>query len=171
MAALRGEPLLKRWMRGLEFCREHASNVLGREATLKGAPPPVKARGTRWALVGRIAGFDTLMTYTELHRMFERWDDDERIAYAIGAYRLARITALCDGIETRGSIRRVTREYTIAEISPWEVMVSRARERTDPTIEHSFASLYDHDEHRTLVKALYVWIALEEATPIEFAPD
>lgn len=169
-AAARGEPLVKRWLRGLEFCREHLSEVVGRESILRAKAPPVAAKGTPWALVARFNGFDGQLTYTELHRALERWDDDDRIRHHIGARRISRMTVLYDGVETYGGTRRVKREFTLAEIAPWDVMVARALERTDPTSEESLVARYDSNRHRTRILALYVWLALDEAKEASWVP-
>lgn len=169
-AATRGEPAVKRWMRGLEFVREHLSEPIGRQLVLKGRPPPPAKKGTPWALVAMFGGWDGQGSYTELHQGLEAVDRDERIVNAIGKRRLARMTVLYKGVVSRGDRRRVEREFTLAEISPWEVMVSRALERTDPTVEDSLVARYDSDGVRTLIKAVFVWIALEEAREANFLP-
>lgn len=170
-AAARGEPLVKRWMRGLEFGRDHLTDIVGRQVNLRAKAPPVAAKGTPWALVARYNDFDSQLTYTELHRALERWDGDDRIRHNIGARRISRMTVLYDGVETYGGTRRVTREFTLAEIAPWDVMVARALERTDPTSEESLVARYDSNRHRTRILALYVWLALDEAKEATWIPN
>jgi hypothetical protein len=165
-AAAAGEPITKQWGRGLDRMRTHLSKPLGLELVLRTAAPPPAVKGTPWALIGRFAGFDRQAGYSELYAGLLDTRDDDRIEALIGRQRLCRITVRYEGVEVRGGSRRVEREFTLAEISPWEVCISRAVERCDPGSEEGLVAAYDQGPGRTLVRAVYVWIAMEVATDV-----
>lgn len=155
-----------RWMRALERMRVHLSDPIGRDLVLRAAKPPAATKGTPWALVARFAGWDGRASYSELYLGLKATEGDEQVERGIGARRYARIVVLYDGVEERGGSRRVEREFTLAEIAPWEFCISRAVERCNPDSEEGLVASYDQGKGRTLIRALYVWISAEEARDI-----
>ena len=161
------QSLTKQWLRGLERMRDHLSEPIGRELVLRAVPPPPAAKGTPWVLVGRFAGFDGLASYSELYLGLLATRDDDLVERDIGRQRLCRIAVRYDGVEVRGGRKRVERDFTLANIAPWEVAISRAVERCDPESEEGLVAAYDQGKHRTLVRAVYVWISAEEASAVD----
>ena len=143
--------------------REHLS--IYRETSLRAESPSSapKLRGTPWSLVARFGGWDGTMRYGTLYRALEAVDGDKKITKAIGERRLARLVVLYDGVEQRGGNRKVKREWTLSEIAPWDVALSRALERLNPEIEESITNLYDTGKFPTQVVALFVWLSVEQA--------
>lgn len=160
----------RRWLDGCERWRRHFGDVVGREALLKAGAPPSATKGTPWAMVARVSGFDGLMTWNAAFRGFERVRDDDRATELIGANRFCRISALYHGVESRGGARLVRRDFVLSEIAPYEVCLARALERLDPDSEESITAHYgEHTEFPTTVLALYLWISVDAAkTPPGF---
>lgn len=154
------------WFSGLERWRSHISDSIGRECILRAESPgkAPKLHGTPWALVARLSGFDGQLTYDRLWNALAEIDQDRKIIKAIHPRRLCRLVALYEGPSERGGTRMVKRDWTIAEISPYDVMLSRALERLDPGLGDSIAAGYGEAARKpTKVVSLYVWISVDKA--------
>lgn len=91
-------------------------------ATVKTTNAPGTKSRTPWMFLCDFS-FPSDTTYDELLDVLETWRDDGNIERLIRPQRLSRIQVRY--VTERGK----TGEYTLAEIGPWELVVSRAYQR------------------------------------------
>lgn len=91
-------------------------------ATVKTTNAPGTKSRTPWMFLCDFS-FPTDTTYDELLDVLETWRDDSNIERLIRPQRLSRIQVRY--VTERGK----TGEYTLAEIGPWELVISRAYQR------------------------------------------
>lgn len=128
----------------------------GTTADARSAPTSVHTR-TPWSMVVRFS-FPGGATYDDLFPVLRDWRDDRRIERAVGGDRLARIQVRYRNKKGRGS----KGEYTIAEIGPWELAVSRAMERVgirDNKHDAIIARYGAESDSPSVVEAILVWFS------------
>jgi len=124
-------------------------------ATVKTINAPGARSRTPWMFLCEFS-FPGDTTYDDLLDTMTVWRDDERIEKLIRAQRLSRIQARY--ITERGK----TGEYTLAEIGPWELVISRAVERVgirddrDPALVERYGR---DSEDPSEVGSLMVWFS------------
>lgn len=128
-----------------------------------GTGPVPNTKGTPWAVIGTIA-FEDSLDYAALNEGLLAVQGDDEITKLVGIDRFSRMAVLYDGPETKGSTRHVEREWTMSEIAPWDVCISRAVEMTAEDEPDSVQERYS----TTAVLALRVWLAHSEASPVPF---
>jgi len=122
-----------------------------------------RAKGTPWAVSGEIE-LGTAMDYAALGEAMEEIQRDAELTELVGVNRFARFAVVYEGPEARGSKRRVTRDWTLSEIAPWDVCTSRAAEQLGDGDGGSVAEKYS----TTAVLSLRVWFAHTEAESVPF---
>ena len=124
-------------------------------ATIKTARAPESKGFTPWTQIVTIKLPGAF--YGEAHDALGAFPVD-----AIGDRLLARVRMTYAGPSKRGARDRVTREVTIAEITPLDVAIHRARLALDPDDEDSIAGRYTSSQARTLE----IWISSARARSI-----
>ena len=122
-----------------------------------------RTKGTPWAVQGEIE-FGTAMDYAALGEAMEEIQRDAELTELVGVNRFARFAVVYEGPEVRGSKRRVTRDWTLSEIAPWDVCTSRAAEQLTGDDGGSVVEKYSS----TAVLSLRVWFAHTEAESVPF---
>lgn len=152
---------------GLEAIRDELSRVLGEpKITIKMRTPPPGRGRTPWAVVGEYRGFRVL--YEELWSAFAAIEASGKIERAVGSRTLARIAVIYSGAKKYGRKGRTKREWTIGEITPWDVVISRATLALDPDDEMGVSVRYGMDnpelvETATHAIGLNVWLSYDKA--------
>lgn len=156
------ETLADRLFGALELIRDIFARETGLGVTLQVKVPPITVRGTPWAVVGRFA-FDEEIYYPDLLLPFQAMEASGRLESKIGAQRLARV-------QSRYELRGKRFEYTLAEIGPWELVISRCVERCDPDgdREASLAARYTADDDDTgNISSILVWLSSVTASVLD----
>lgn len=120
IAAPKRDELTKRLLDAIDEMQDIAPGTI---AHVQDAPRSAFSR-TPWRMVARFA-FPRGTTYEDIFSILRDWRDDRRIEKKIGSDRLSRIQVLYKDRKGRGA----RSEYTLSEIAPWELAVSRASER------------------------------------------
>lgn len=121
--------------------------------------PPQTSR-TPWEHVARFGIRDG--TYEEVLLILETWEASKELARAVGKQRLARIQVRYTTGRGKGG------EYTLAEIGPWSLAISRAVERVGVRDDRdaSLVERYGSEGDTSQVDALLVWLSSWEASSL-----
>jgi hypothetical protein len=139
---------------------------------IKRAPEraPASKWSTVWATIAHYTGMRA--TYQELSEALASISPDhpeagrhaDSIARALGGARsLARISVTYSGPSALGGRDRVRREWTIGEISSWDVCTYRAATALDPEIDERAERYADPDQIGSLAVGLTIWISDQQA--------
>lgn len=145
----------------LEMMRDLFARELGIDVSLHARRPPAETRGTPWALVGKFA-LSERVYYEDLLLAFVAMEGSKRLESKVHPQRLARI-------QVRYRLRGKNYEYTLAEIGPWELVISRAVERCNPdgVLGDSLAMAYaEGDDETGHLSSVLVWLASIKATEV-----
>lgn len=140
------------------------------------------APGRGWTPWTLVATYTTPATaYPTLHAALQAVADDSKATKLIGSNTLARMIVTYEGRESYRDRRRCEREWTIAEISPYTIMLERALESTDPGPETDpeqidrdspIAARYSNKakdgEEITWVKSISLWLSSAAAEEVPF---
>lgn len=124
-------------------------------------PPPNVAR-TPWMIVVRFSSPGGT-SYNDVFQVLNDWQGSREIERGVGAQRLSRIQI--HYIADRGRHG----EYTIAEIGPWELAISRAVERVGirDDRDESLMERYGEDSSRqSEIDAIVVWFSSANASEV-----
>ncbi len=122
------------------------------DATISTARAPESQGHTPWSQIVTIQLRG--VRYADAHAALAAFPVD-----AIGARLLARVRLQYRGPRAQGARDRVSREVTIAEITPLDVALHRARLALDPDDPESLAGRYDTARARTIE----IWISSQRA--------
>jgi hypothetical protein len=127
--------------------------------------PPDSHGRTPWLIVVKFS-LPSGSTYDDVFEILRDWRDDRPIERLIGAQRLSRIQANFTTDRGRQG------QYTLAEIGPWSLVISRAVERVairdnrrDSLIARYGTSANKQDSPSS-ISSLYVWFSSNNAQRI-----
>lgn len=167
------------WDAALERMREHTAAVAGGatlavEEVRPSAAHPVQSerarrRGQRWDTpwhsIATITPADAL-AYEAMAEIFRMCEEDRQIyRWMSGGRTYSRIALDYDGPERRGSTTFVQRVWTVAEIGPWDVVISRAREQCDTEEDDTPGARYAES---TAINSWTVWLSTRQAEEVPF---
>lgn len=147
----------------LEMMRDLFARELGIGVTLQARTPPPRVRGTPWSIVGKFA-FQDEVFYEDLYLAFTAMERSRRLESKVGRQRLARI-------QSRYRLGGDRYEWTVAEIGAWELVISRAVERTDPNgvRRESVGVRYDATNADTgELTSILIWLSSVVAQEVDF---
>lgn len=130
-------------------------------ATVQAKEPPPNIARTPWILVVRFS-LPGGSSYDDVLAILIAWRS-RKIERLIGAQRLCRIQVRY--VTERG----VKGEYTLAEIGPWELAISRAYERVGirDDRDESLQERYGEDSSKKSdIDALLVWFSSADASEV-----
>jgi hypothetical protein len=111
----------KKTLAGLERVQDELTRSLGKQVQLDMRSPPAGKGRTPWVVVGKLKGFQT--DYETLSKALAQLDAQ---AGKLGKRRLARVRVTYRGVKKAGRRERTSREWTIGEIAPLDVALSRS---------------------------------------------
>lgn len=115
-----GKPSAKT-LAGLERVQDELTRSLGKQVQLDMRTPPAGKGRTPWAVVAKLKGFQT--DYETLSKALGQLDAQ---AGKLGKRKLARVKVTYRGVKKAGRRERTSREWTIGEIAPLDVALSRS---------------------------------------------
>lgn len=158
------------WLRAGEMIGEYLQAAAGGTVTMRAVDAPLAAKGTPWRIVIRWQPDRELgpWDYLDLWRALSGVEEDLEIERRIKPTRITRLAVSYRGARKLYDKRRgkKPREYTLGELGPWQVVISRAVALLNPQIEDSITSRYGSVQNETIpteVLALYLWISTKTA--------
>lgn len=139
----------------LDKMRERLEKQLGQDVTLTVRAPAPGSGRTPWSHVAKLSGFNA--DYDQLAKALGQIDT--AAGRELGRRKLARIKVTYRGVKKKGRRERTSRDWTIGEIAPLEVALSRSQ----TALRDAFDEYGDESISPSSATEIEIWISDETA--------